>query len=500
MTRARGYARRAGWLAAVALVTWSPVAASAATQQAPDSTAAADGAVAAAIRASAPAALEPFYRQRGFWPLWSRNGLPAPQAAALVDLVDTVAVDGLDPDRYDPSGLRRQLAAAQAGNPAAMARADIALSAALAALVSDMRRPRIDLRYVDPGLEPAKPDAIDVLRRAALVPSLAAYVRGLEWMSPFYVGLRRALAGQPDLAAPRIAPRVALRQYEPATPPRIELDRSDRSIFGAPYRSIPRARVTEAKPVSDVGAERIRLLRLNLERARLLPGPWTPHIVVDTATARLWYVDGGAQQGTMKVIVGTPATPTPTMAGMVRYATLNPYWNVPTSLVRKNIAPKVVAGASLSSLGYELLSNWSADARVIDARSVDWRKVAAGDVEVRVRELPGNGNSMGTVKYQFPNDDGIYLHDTPNRALFAKDDRHFSNGCVRLEDAPRLGRWLVGKTLHARSSDPEQVLALLRPVPIYLLYFTALPTDDGVAYAADPYRRDDASMKQLAAR
>jgi murein L,D-transpeptidase YcbB/YkuD len=248
------------------------------------------------------------------------------------------------------------------------------------------------------------------------------------------------------------------------------------------------------------GVDRRDLLRLNLERARLLPDAWTRHIVVDAAGARLWYYGGGAEQGTMRVVVGTPETQTPMMAGMVRYATLNPYWNVPVDLVRKRIAPKVLAGTSLERQGYEALSDWTNEAEVIPSSAIDWQGVAAGTVEPRVRELPGRGNSMGSVKFMFPNDQGIYLHDTPQKNLFAKPDRHFSNGCVRLEDAGRLGRWLFGKTLKPESSKPEQHIPLTEPVPVYLMYFTASPANEGVRYVADAYGRDTPALQHLASR
>jgi murein L,D-transpeptidase YcbB/YkuD len=107
---------------------------------------------------------------------------------------------------------------------------------------------------------------------------------------------------------------------------------------------------------------------------------------------------------------------------------------------------------------------------------------------------------MGSVKFMFPNDLGIYLHDTPQKALFAKPDRHLSNGCVRLEDAGRLGRWLFGKTLKPESAKPEQHVPVPEPVPVYLMYFTASPEGDGVHYVPDTYGRDRPALQHLASR
>ena len=139
----------------------------------------------------------------------------------------------------------------------------------------------------------------------------------------------------------------------------------------------------------------------------------------------------------------------------------------------KRIAPQVVAGRSLASLGFEALSDWTNQAEVIDARTIDWRAVADGRVQPRVRELPGRGNSMGSVKFMFPTELGIYLHDTPQRALFAKSDRHFSNGCVRLEDAPRLGRWLFGQTRRPEGSAPGAFTHLTLPTIFRVSGFVA---------------------------
>ena len=115
----------------------------------------------------------------------------------------------------------------------------------------------------------------------------------------------------------------------------------------------------------------------------------------------------------------------------------NPYWNVPVDLAASNIAQNVLKNGLgwFSSRNYEVLSGWTNDATVLDPARVDWQAVADGRVEARVRQRPGRGNSMGAMKFEFPNDRGIYLHDTPDRQLFAEAERTFSSGCVRLEDA-----------------------------------------------------------------
>ena len=136
-------------------------------------------------------------------------------------------------------------------------------------------------------------------------------------------------------------------------------------------------------------------------------------------------------------------------------------------------------------------------ARSLDADEVDWEALAAGRLELPMRKLPGPDNAMGRVKFMLPNDLGIYLHDTPERELFGKAERRFSSGCVRVEDAQRLGKWLFGKTLKAQSDAPEQHVNLPRPVPVYITYLTAAPAGQSIAFRKDAYGRDDAQLARL---
>jgi len=123
----------------------------------------------------------------------------------------------------------------------------------------------------------------------------------------------------------------------------------------------------------------------------------------------------------------------------------------------------------LTDRGYEVVTGWGPDARVLSPDSVDWKAVAAGNAQVYVRQRPGPANSLGQFKFDLPDGDGIYLHDTPKKELFALDERNLSHGCVRLEDAQRLARWLLGKDPPA-ASVPEQNVLLPQPVPIRISY------------------------------
>lgn len=392
------------------------------------------------IRAQASGKIKRFYAERGFWPLWASDGKIGPEAGTFLDFLEGSALDGLDPGDYRIKGLRKTLSAAGTDDPAKVAQAELALSRAFADYVEDIRRdPRIGMTYLDEKLEPGRMRADTVLRAASMASDFEAYISSMGWMNPHYVRIRKLL---------------------------------DRALD---------------EDMADDGLQRIRL---NLDRARVLPSALTKHVVVNAASGRLWYYKAGKQDGTMRVVVGTPKTQTPMLAGMLHYAILNPYWNVPVDLAQRTIAPKVLDGRTLRMMNMEVLSDWSATPEKLDPRTVDWQAVADGTQQVRLRQLPGRSNSMGKVKFMFPNESGIYLHDTPDRGLFAKPDRHFSNGCIRLQHATKLGNWLFGTTMAAKSSDPEQLMPLPRPVPIFLTYLTVTQNKDGIQFFPDVYHRD----------
>jgi murein L,D-transpeptidase YcbB/YkuD len=197
-------------------------------------------------------------------------------------------------------------------------------------------------------------------------------------------------------------------------------------------------------------------------------------VLVDAASARLFMIEDGRVRDSMRVIVGKPAAATPALRSVLHYATLNPYWNVPPDLAQKIIAPRVLKDgpAYLTERGYEVVSSFG-NPQVLPPDSVDWEKVAAGQATAKIRQRPGPANSMGQMKFYLADDDGIYLHDTPKKELFAQADRNISNGCVRLEDAPRFARWLLGREPQPGSAAPEQHVAIPGAVPITIAYLDA---------------------------
>jgi murein L,D-transpeptidase YcbB/YkuD len=197
----------------------------------------------------------------------------------------------------------------------------------------------------------------------------------------------------------------------------------------------------------------------------------------------------------MKIITGTEELPTPLIASVMYYITYNPYWHAPDHLVRKTIAPNVLklGMGYFKSHGYDVINEWSEHATVIDPKSVDWKAAAAGTLHLKIRQDPGPLNSMGILKFPFPNPQDIYLHDTPDHAKFALANRNLSNGCVRVEDARRLGRWLLGSEPVSPGKEAETRVQLPRGTPVYLTYITAQVKDGKIAYRPDIYGWDRAA-------
>ena len=243
----------------------------------------------------------------------------------------------------------------------------------------------------------------------------------------------------------------------------------------------------------------LRRIALNIERARRLPemGQFQRYVVVDSGAAEIYMFNHDRLSGSMRAIVGTPKTRTPMMALLMRGAKVNPYWNVPDDMVRNFTAQNVLKqGTSyIKNYNYEVLTGTGSSIAPIDPKNVDWNAVAAGRDTVLVRQLPGPWNSMGEIKFETPNDYGIYLHDTPNKAAFAKADRWISNGCVRLEDAERFTNWVFGGK--PQSAQRETMVEIQSPVPVYMTYLTVATSRDGVLFRPDPYNLDQRAINRL---
>ena len=366
-------------------------------------------------------------------------------AEALIDLLATARLDGLDPSQFKTGSLGKALRRLDSSDSDDVTAAGRTFDEALVRYVSALRSGAAHgWVVVDPDLAPGRETPKQILARAAAAPSLADYVANMGFMHPAYASLRRSI------------------QWG-------ELE--DRSRYG--------------------------LVRLNMDRLRMLPATGR-FVLVNTAAQRLEMIDNGHVVDTMKVVVGKAKNPTPVMAAYIRYAALNPYWEVPPDLAAERIAPNVVDEGLgyLKKHGYVVLSDWGATPQTVDPSTVDWKAVADGTIQIRVRQNPGPYNAMGRMKFMFPNREGVYLHDTPDKQLLQEAARLFSGGCVRLEDAPRLSKWMFGETLNPKGAGPDERVDLDKPIPVYIAYLTAMPDGGQIVFYDDIYGRDQSALAQ----
>ncbi|NKI74542.1 L,D-transpeptidase [Dickeya sp. CFBP 2040] len=245
---------------------------------------------------------------------------------------------------------------------------------------------------------------------------------------------------------------------------------------------------------------RATLLALNIQRLRLVPDKVSSGIMVNIPNYSLSYYQNGAEILSSRVIVGQPKRKTPLMISSLSNVVMNPPWNVPTTLTRQDIIPKVIQDPGyLQRHGYTVLSDWTESAQPIDPATIDWPMVSANNFPYRLRQAPGDSNSLGRYKFNIPNTDSIYLHDTPNHNLFQKDIRALSSGCVRVNKASELAALLLqdaGWNNARISSTIEQgnttYVAVRQRVPVNFYYLTAWVADDGKPqFRTDIYNYDD---------
>ncbi|HET9354866.1 MAG TPA: L,D-transpeptidase family protein [Sphingomicrobium sp.] len=381
-----------------------------------------------------------FHERRSEAPLWLSAAGGNQAVADLLAILRRGQIDGFPQGPQYAAQVEAMVLRAQAGDAVARNTAERALTTAWVDYVQALQRPNTNVIWGDPSLalKPSHADRIMALLAAA--PSIAQHVQTVSAVNPYYSALREtALAEQTSLG--RASERVML----------------------------------------------------NLERARILPGNGK-YILVNGAEQRLHMMEGGRSVGSMKVVVGDIdklGLPTPIIASTMHYAIANPYWHVPPHIIRK-FAPTIAKDPAgyMKSRNYEVISDFSEHPQVLSPTSVDWKGVAAGNVKVILRQKPGGQNSMGKMKFPFPNREGIFLHDTPMREYFTRSNRALSNGCIRIEDYRRLATWLFGRDVVATSTEPEQHLQLPRGVPVYSTYLTMVPGAAGMETFADVYGWD----------
>ncbi|WYX00278.1 L,D-transpeptidase [Proteus vulgaris] len=245
--------------------------------------------------------------------------------------------------------------------------------------------------------------------------------------------------------------------------------------------------------------QRASIMALNIQRLRLTPAIGNTGIWVNIPDFSLYFYANNELILDSKVIVGRPDRKTPIMSSALNNVVVNPPWNVPTSMTRKDIVPRGKADPSyFSRKGYTIYSGWGNDAYPINPYDIDWQNMSAANFPYRIWQAPGPTNSLGRYKFNMPNSEAIYLHDTPNHSLFSKNMRAISSGCIRVNKASELASILLGdagwkqdRIDAALKRGSTQYAPIPERIPVYLYYQTAwVAQENAPQYRVDIYGYD----------
>jgi murein L,D-transpeptidase YcbB/YkuD len=254
--------------------------------------------------------------------------------------------------------------------------------------------------------------------------------------------------------------------------------------------------------------QRIRQIELNMERLRWILGNKEQRsIVVNIANFEMYVIENGKSILPMKVVVGKSYWNTPVFTAKMTHLIINPAWNVPDSIARKEILKKLKKDPDyLAKQNIKVLRGWGAREKIIDPDTIDWSKITAHTLLYRFRQEPGPLNPLGHLKFVLPNKFDVYLHDTPARRLFSENVRTLSHGCTRIEKPIELAeyllqedpRWTRGKILAAIQEGSEQRVLIPHPVNVHFLYLTAWVDEGGtLQFRDDIYGRDKSLAEAL---
>jgi murein L,D-transpeptidase YcbB/YkuD len=483
------------------------------------------------------------YRDHEERPLWNKGGRPLGRARELVASICEAGREGLRPADYDLEGLRgavQPLKAKEHAEADDIAALDIRLTAMMLAFGADLLGGRLNSRTVDDGWylrarrssvdstlraafrEEGFPDVLDDLRPRQkeyreLVEALEDYqelarkggwpkVPGVKPLERGALGervaaLRERLRATGELDAPKgaepiyddeVAEAVARFRVRHGLPPDSVVDRATLSGLNVPVET------------------RILQIEVNLDRYSWLPAEFEKrYLLVNIPDFHLHADEGGKEKFEQRVIVGDEyQNATPVFADSMTYLVFRPEWNVPSSILVNEMLPKLREDIyDLARHGFEVVDTQS-DTVVRDLSSIDWEDVDNADLPYRVRQRSGGSNSLGLVKFMFPNRFNIYLHDTPSRKLFDQPVRTLSHGCVRVEKPVALAQWVldgqddwdeekIREAMEDSSAVRGLTVSLERPVPVYILYLTAFMRDGELHFRNDPYGKDRRAMSRL---
>jgi murein L,D-transpeptidase YcbB/YkuD len=453
--------------------------------------------------------LRAFYERRAFAPAWSGSAAAERDADIALDILKRAGEQGLDDGAYR---LRETLLRRNASAPADRAAFDLLLSDGLLRYMADVRDGRTELRALDRdvGLAPKTFDAPAALEDALRAGRLAEFLAALPPPGHPYRELERALARYRNIAAGGgwpAAPEAMTKDLGADTPETAALRRRLEIEYPTP----------PAEPAGDLklaveafqarhgleadgkvgpktlqalnvsASERADQIAMNMERWRWLPRDLgSRYVIVNAANATLAVVEDGRTVLRSKVIVGKPFQRTPIFAAAIDAITVNPDWNIPAKIARNEIWPKARRNPGYLSRNHIVIG-------------------PAGGL----RQLPGADNALGRIKLEMPNRFASYLHDTPARSLFARNERHLSHGCIRVEEIKALASFaLTGDATRGLErieplieQNSTTTISLDRPLSVYVLYWTAFLGENGaVDFAPDVYGRDRRMLAKLAGK
>ncbi|MBR9987760.1 MAG: L,D-transpeptidase family protein, partial [Desulfosarcina sp.] len=481
-----------------------------------------------------------FYRMVDYQPVWvDANGLRS-QGKILWRAIMGSAGDGLRPDDYLVPALVPPLKDAASFShevrlsyPKQYVQMDVALTAVMLKYAIHLEQGRIapqTLAHMGVADQPTPGSDLPAELAAAVKEDrLTAFIEALRPKQKAYGRLRSALkrydhiretGGWPAIApgpsltlgdrGPRVSAlrnRLALSGDLSSGLP-VDNDNYDRGLETAVMRfqyrhGLVADGVVGKKTLAALSVSveaRILALQLNMERWRWYPDSFGKrYLLVNIPDYTLAVMEGDWMVRRMRAIVGKSRRQTPALSGRMTYLEFNPYWNIPRKIARRDILPKVVSDPEyLTRQGIRVFDSWDRQAREVDPAGIIWENLSANHFPYRLRQDPSDVNALGRIKFMFPNPQSVYIHDTPGRALFNRQERHFSSGCIRVETPLDLAQYLLdgqGWTLSrleaAMMNGRRQTVVLDDPIPVHLVYFTAWVDADGaVNFREDIYDRD----------
>ena len=488
-----------------------------------------------------------FYQPSGYMPAWIHDGQPTPQALAVIDLLKQADTQGLDPEDYDGFRWADRVARLDTPHePSQDAIFDAALTVCLMRYISDCHIGKINPQHFKFGLsvEAKKYDLPAFLRErlvngrdvkvelARIGPLFTGYKRNLQELQHYQRlareddGEKLPVANKPIAPGSRydgIARLTRLLRLLGDMPVNTAAPQDSNLYQGALVDAVkkfqsrhglkPDGRLDEQtlQHLNTPLSQRVDQLRLTLERWHWLPYRFTePPIIVNIPEFRLRALDSsGNPELTMKVIVGKAFRhKTPVFEKDMRFVVFRPYWNVPPSIQRSEIVPALQKDRDyIAKKGFEVVMPGG---QVVASGSITDEVLAqlrSGKLEVR--QKPGATNALGLVKLIFPNEYNVYLHDTPSTQLFSQTRRDFSHGCIRVEKPAELAAWVLRdkpgwsleKVQAAMKSGKDNLqVDLTSPIPVLILYGTAVVDPDGQVHFFDDIYGYDDELKQALAK